>query len=463
VLEPVSVELLAELAALVPKPESQVQAGPVRSKGATFDLELWLADYGLKVDGPTNWNRGRRWLFKVCPFNPSHRDRSAYVVQFANGAIAAGCLHKSCQGKDWHALRDLVEPGCKIHSAQYRDEVWAERKITFQTAAEVAAQTPEQVEWIASPWVARGTITLIEGKVKAAGKTTWVMHMVAAVLDGTPFMSEPTAKSPVVYLTEQPHTSFRQALAKARLLERKDLSLLFWHDAMTVPWAVVAHAAIEECKRLSAHLLVVDTGPQWAKLVGDTENNAGDALQAMQPLQEAVAAGITVMVVWHERKSGGDVSDAGRGSSAVGGAVDVILAIRRPAGNSRPTIRTIHALSRYDQTPGELMIELTDQGYVALGQSHEVEARAAEEAILAAAPQAEGDAIPLDALLEAAGTGRTTGQRVIKGLCKEGKLTRLGKGKKGDPYKFWKPSPHSGRTPSTDGQKQPYDEVCEVL
>jgi phage/plasmid-associated DNA primase len=32
-------------------------------------------------------------------------------VQFASGAIAAGCHHNGCHGNNWHALRDLYEPG----------------------------------------------------------------------------------------------------------------------------------------------------------------------------------------------------------------------------------------------------------------------------------------------------------------------------------------------------------------
>ena len=351
----------------------------------------------------------------------------------------------------------------KAHSAQYKAEAWAEWKIPFQTAAEVATQTPERIEWIAYPWVAKGAATEVECKIKTAGKTTFVTHMVAAVLDGAPFLGEPTTETPVVYLTEQPRTSFRQALARACLLDRKDLAVLFWHDVMPVPWSVVARAAIKECQRLGSKLLVVDTGAQFAKLFGDSENKSGDALQAMQPLQEATAAGIAVILVWHERKSGGDVSDAGRGSSAVGGAVDVVLAIRRPGGNSQPTIRAIQALSRFDETPQDLMVELTNNGYVALGQSHEVETRKAAEAILAVAPRTEGDAIRLDALLEAAAVKQATGQRVIEALVKAGKLVRLGKGKKGDPYKFWRPSPHSAQGPNTEGEKESREVVSEVL
>jgi hypothetical protein len=455
---PVTAETLEALARRVPKAESH-RGQPASSQ---FDCPGWIAAHNLEVDAPKDWQGGRLWVLRFCPWNPNHR-KSAFILQFPNGAVAAGCLHKSCEGKDWHALRDVIEPGWKIHSAQYRDGARAEWNITFRTAAEVAAQTPEEVEWIVRPWVAKGTITEVEGKIKSAGKTTFVTHMVAAVLDGASFMGQPTTKTPVVYLTEQPPTSFRQALARARLLERKDLSLLFWQDVMPVPWPVVARAAIEECKRLGSKLLVVDTGAQFAKLVGDSENNAGDVLQAMQPLQEATAAGIAVILVWHERKSGGDVGDAGRGSCAVGGAVDVVLAIRRPGGNSRPTIRAIQTRSRFDETPEEWMVELTGQEYVALGQSHEVEAQRVKEAILAAAPQTEGDSISLTALLEAAATTRATGQRVIEVLRKEGKLVRLGKGKKGDPYKFWRPSPHSARGPNTNGQKEPCGVVSEVL
>ena len=51
------------------------------------------------------------------------------------------------------------------------------------------------------------------------------------------------AKTPVVYLTEQPKPSFRQTLAKAHLLDRTDLSILFWHDVMALPWPVAIPAA----------------------------------------------------------------------------------------------------------------------------------------------------------------------------------------------------------------------------
>ncbi|MGB9796995.1 MAG: hypothetical protein ACPLSK_00060, partial [bacterium] len=76
-----------------------------------FDLARWIAEHNLPVKREAPWNGGRKWVLNPCPWNPDHRDNSAYIVQFPNGAIAAGCHHNGCQGKGWHELRDLYEPG----------------------------------------------------------------------------------------------------------------------------------------------------------------------------------------------------------------------------------------------------------------------------------------------------------------------------------------------------------------
>lgn len=76
-----------------------------------FDLAQWIQSHALDVEGPEPWKGGARWIFRICPWNAEHRNRSAFIIQLPNGAIGAGCHHNGCQGKDWHALRDLVEPG----------------------------------------------------------------------------------------------------------------------------------------------------------------------------------------------------------------------------------------------------------------------------------------------------------------------------------------------------------------
>lgn len=105
-MNPVTHSLLQELAALAPRPEPQPYAG-----GRPFDLEGWIARHGLTVASHGPWAGGRKWVLNPCPWNAEHTNRAAFIVQFASGAIAAGCHHNGCQGQGWHQLRDLVEPG----------------------------------------------------------------------------------------------------------------------------------------------------------------------------------------------------------------------------------------------------------------------------------------------------------------------------------------------------------------
>jgi hypothetical protein len=118
-LEVVPAELLESLAGKAPptpsngkgKAKAAGNAGANHKPRSGFNLETWIAEHNLQVTGPEKWKDGRRWTFRVCPFNSEHTNEAAYIVQFGSGAIAAGCHHNSCADKDWHALRDLVEPG----------------------------------------------------------------------------------------------------------------------------------------------------------------------------------------------------------------------------------------------------------------------------------------------------------------------------------------------------------------
>jgi len=91
-----------------------------------FDLQAWIDSHQeqlsqFALSGPQTWdyfdtqqNRqatGQRWVMHVCPYNSDHTNGSAFIVQREDGAIGAGCHHNGCQGKGWHDLRDIVEPG----------------------------------------------------------------------------------------------------------------------------------------------------------------------------------------------------------------------------------------------------------------------------------------------------------------------------------------------------------------
>lgn len=305
--------------------------------------------------------------------------------------------------------------------------------LTFRTARDLAAELTETPDYLAFG-IVRGATTELTGRAKASGKSTYLGHLCGAVLDGRPFLGQPTTYTPIVYLTEQPPASLRPLLARAGLTERDDLTLLLWKDTRGASWPDIVGAAVAECERIGATLLIVDTLPAFAGIRGDAENDAGAALQAIEPLQAAAADGLAVVVVRHERKGGGEVGDSGRGSSAFSGAVDVILRLARKEQAPRPTIRTLAALSRFDETPPEIVIELTDEGYIVLGDEASVAFAEARDAILAGLR--DDDGLTMDEIVAELVAKRTTAQDAVRVLTETGVIERTGAGRRGDPYRY---------------------------
>jgi hypothetical protein len=123
-LNPVSRELLEELAQEAAKPKQPRKTPPRHSRGS-FDLDAWIVEHGLELSEPRPYKDGRRWVFEVCPWNSDHTGGSAFLIQFGNGAIAAGCHHDGCKGKNWHALRDMYEPGWRENPQRPQDDTSA--------------------------------------------------------------------------------------------------------------------------------------------------------------------------------------------------------------------------------------------------------------------------------------------------------------------------------------------------
>ena len=92
------------------------------------------------------------------------------------------------------------------------------------------------------------------------------------------------------------------------------------------------------------------------------------------------------------------------------------MTLRRPQGNSRPSIRKIECISRFEGLPAEALYEYVDGHYQYLGTESEIADREAETVILASAPESPEKARTLDELLDSSDAARTTAQRVVKRL-----------------------------------------------
>jgi len=153
-VEVVSREQLNELASMLPATSED-------SRKEQLDVAGWIEENNVPVVADAPWkNGGYKWILQ-CPWDESHTNKSGYIVQFPDGGIAAGCLHKSCAGKNWPDLRaefeqrsgvttqeDSVSPIAKSPSGQKETQT----KVLLELASELELfLTPQGEPYAAVP------------------------------------------------------------------------------------------------------------------------------------------------------------------------------------------------------------------------------------------------------------------------------------------------------------------------
>ncbi len=130
------------------------------------------------------------------------------------------------------------------------------------------------------------------------------------------------------------------------------------------PWAEVSAWAAAQ----PANITVVDTVRTWVGMDPDSENDAPTVVAALTPLQRATRErAAALMLSHHLTKAGGSHGVAHAGSLAFVGIADVAIEVYRDMHYERR--RVLKSISRIPggETPAELLIELQQGRYVALG------------------------------------------------------------------------------------------------
>jgi replicative DNA helicase len=145
----------------------------------------------------------------------SSPDEYAQLGELTDGAYNCGNIERYADIlKEKSALRSLAHIGQTLQATaisangngpavlgQARELICAhlekgvgeKRILEFKSGTELAAEMPENSEWVMPPYIAAGGITNVGGRVKI-GKTEFVMHAVRAILDGAEFLGKATKK-----------------------------------------------------------------------------------------------------------------------------------------------------------------------------------------------------------------------------------------------------------------------------
>jgi hypothetical protein len=207
---------------------------------------------------------------------------------------------------------------------------------------------------------------------------------------------------------------------------------------------------------------------------GRDENHAGLMLEAMSPLHQLTAEGLSVLVLHHPGRGASRDGHSCRGSGALMGFADILVEmyhVGRVSGDDRR--RRLVAFSRFDETPRRLVIELNAEGtdYLCHGAGGDDEFLVnwgPLRAALADAPRkltrrAVARRWPGGPPPPSTSLWRWLDQAVSHGL-----VCRDGGGRRRDPYRYWlrereeqwRQSPEGRRMLEEEQQKR---EIMELI
>ncbi len=234
----------------------------------------------------------------------------------------------------------------------------------FKWASELTAP-PRADDWIWKGYLPRSGITLLSAYWKA-GKTTLLAHLLRALGAGGEFLGQPIRAAKVLYVSEEGELHWVRRRDNLTIGDHAGFYLQPFASKPTPPdWIAFLGGLRADVEAHGFDLIVFDT---LAKLWPvQEENDAGTVDAALMPMWELTKAGAGVLLIHHLRKSGGGEYTASRGSGALSAFPDILIELTRfESGNTRDHKRFLRAKGRYDETPEELLIELTEAGYRAV-------------------------------------------------------------------------------------------------
>ena len=295
----------------------------------------------------------------------------------------------------------------------------------------------EEIPWLWWGWLAKGSITLLIGIWKAGKSTLLAWLLRGASGDGD--IAGDIFPFKALVVSEESEVLWARRGEEIGICDHVHLLIRPFKGRPTATeWKRFIRQIEGWVKDGHYDAVLFDT---WQSINPcDDENDAAKTMSALTPLQAITKAGAAVLLVHHPRKTQGHQGTASRGSGALPGFVDIIAELRRYAPEGQQDARRkLNGLSRFDETPSEIVIELRDDGYHRVGSTGEAKREdrmAVVGKILGDEPKTwkqVRDEWPDNGVPR---PGKRSIQADLNVGHAENKWVRTGTGKRGDPYKF---------------------------
>lgn len=231
--------------------------------------------------------------------------------------------------------------------------------------ASLLKRVSDEQRWIWKGYLARGTITLLSALWKA-GKTTLLSYLLKAMESDGTFCNVAVTGSRVLCVTEEHESMWATRRDSIGLADNVHFLVRpFPTRPDAKRWQEFIGYLRDVRTRFPYDVLVIDPiSNLWP--VKD-ENDAPSVQNALMPLN-SIGEDLAIMLFHHLRKGDGAEATASRGSGALPAFCDTLMELRRyDAGHRKDCRRVLTGYGRFEETPAEVVIEWTRDGYVSRG------------------------------------------------------------------------------------------------
>jgi hypothetical protein len=383
-----------------------------------------------------------------CPWVTEHSGDSGLTetVIFEPGGVGEpwgfDCKHAHCAARtirDVYALLrvavnghpgvDRVEPEAAVQSAV---SARPSQGFQFHPIGDLLAQPDTPLEWLVEGLLPREAISLLVGRPKS-GKTTLCRTLASDVVSGSAFLGRHTEQGPVIYVSLE--DSKRAVTAHFRRLGVSPDAPLYVVCAQAPPDAL--QLLRREVERRRPALVVIDTLYRFTKVGSvDAYAEVTAALQPLLALQRELR--FHLLLIHHSPKgadSTRDAIDAGLGSTALPGTVDLALFLRCfPDG--RRTLCSSPRAECGDPLPETVVALNAETGRPVLGSTRQKADENDAAGVIVDYLTSQPGPVEESVIHDGVEGRRAVKVRVLRQLVKDEKVTRTGEGRRGAPFLY---------------------------
>lgn len=309
---------------------------------------------------------------------------------------------------------------------------------------EIVCSVPPNIDWLWHGYLAARNITMLTSQWKC-GKTTLLACLLARLATGGTLAGQAVRPGRAIVISEEAPELWAERRRQLGPMPNVELLCRPFRGRPSLDqWHALIESLVLRCQSGRLDLVVID--PLATFLPARTENNASVILDTLLPLQSILAEGAAVLVLHHPRKGEPPPGHTARGSGALTSCVDVLLEMtwygRPDAGDRR---RILRGFSRHPATPLQQVIERTADGtdYRSHGDLNDDDFGRGWPVLRGVLEDAPGKLTRREILdlwpEDHPRPDATTLWRWLDRALLDHRVQQSGRGRCGDPYRYWIP------------------------